>query len=146
MKNILPTETLRKYPPVDSLIRISAEDYEFPDTKLKIEKDTLIFIPVYAIQHDANIYKNPEKFDPERFSDENKANLHPMAHIPFGDGPRNCIGLRFGFMQAKIGLIKLLLNFKFSPSKKTTIPMEFLPKSQVLAPLHNMWLNVEKIN
>lgn len=62
-----------------------------------------------------------------------------------GAGNRNCIGLRFGLMQSKLGLINLLLNFKFSPSRNTTIPMEFLPKSQVLTPINKMWLNVEKI-
>lgn len=76
------------YPPVDNLIRIAANDYKIPDTELIIEKDTLVFIPAYAIQNNPEIYENPKKFDPERFSEENKENRHPMAHIPFGDGPR----------------------------------------------------------
>lgn len=133
------------YTPVDNLIRIAADDYKIPGTKLIIEKDTLVFIPAYAIQHDADIYPEPDKFDPERFSDDNKITRHPMTHLPFGAGNRNCIGLRFGYMQTKIGLINLLLNFKFSPSDRTTIPMKFLPKSQVMAPIDRMWLNVENI-
>ncbi|KAG5669757.1 hypothetical protein PVAND_000051 [Polypedilum vanderplanki] len=138
-------ETLRMYPPVDNLIRIAKDDYQIPDTKLKIEKDTLLFIPVLAIQHDSNIYENPEKFDPERFNDEMKAERHPMAFLPFGQGNRNCIGERFGYMQTKIGLIQLILNFKFSPSANTTIPMKFQAKSQILSPINDMWLNIEKI-
>lgn len=72
------------YTPLDNLMRIAANDYRIPGTKLMIEKDTLVFIPAYAIQHDAEIYPEPKKFDPERFSDEQKAERHPMTHIPFG--------------------------------------------------------------
>jgi cytochrome P450 len=84
-------ETLRKYPPVDNLLRIANNDYQIPDSKLIIEKDTLVFIPAYAIQHDADIFEDPEKFDPERFSDENKPKMNPMAFLSFGQGNRNCI-------------------------------------------------------
>jgi cytochrome P450 len=59
-----------------------------PRTDLTVEKGTLVFIPVHAIQNDPEIFENPEKFDPERFSEENKVKIHPMAHLPFGDGPR----------------------------------------------------------
>jgi cytochrome P450 family 6 len=79
------TETLRKYPPVISLIRLTKEDYQIPGTELKIEKDTLVLVPVSAIHRDADIYEDPEKFDPERFSDENKASRHPMAFLAFGE-------------------------------------------------------------
>lgn len=53
-----------------------------------IPKGSTLTIPVFAIHNDPHIYPNPEKFDPERFSEENKAKRHPMAHLPFGDGPR----------------------------------------------------------
>lgn len=138
-------ETLRKHPPVDSLLRIASNDYKIPDSNLVIEKDTLAFIPVFGIHYDSDIYPQPEKFDPERFSDENKKDRHPMAHLPFGEGPRNCIGLRFGLMQTKVGLIQLLLNFKFSPSAKTLIPMVYLPSAPLLCPANDMWLTVEKM-
>lgn len=126
-------------------MRMASNDYRIPDTEVTIEKDTLVFIPVYAIHRDAEIYPEPEKYDPERFSDENKQNRHPMAHIPFGEGPRNCIGLRFGLMQTKVGLIQLLTNFKFSPAPKTTIPMEFSPSAPFVCPVNNMWLKVEQL-
>lgn len=138
-------ETLRLYGPVFQLIRSASKDYKIPDSNLTIKAGTLTIIPTYAIHLDSEYYPDPEKFDPERFSDENKQKRHPMAYLPFGDGPRNCIGLRFGLMQTKIALIQLLTNFKFTPSSKTTIPMRFDKSSFVLAPENDMWLKVKKI-
>lgn len=51
-----------------------------------------LWLPIYAIHRDPQYYPNPKKFDPERFSDENKGNINPLAYLPFGVGPRNCIG------------------------------------------------------
>lgn len=133
------------YGPVPQLLRRASKDYKMPNTNLTIPKDTLVVIPVYAIHMDPEIYPELEKFDPERFSDENKRDRHAMAHLAFGGGPRNCIGLRFGLMQTKIALIKLLTSFKLSLSSRTTIPMKFDPKSLILAPHDDMWLNVEKL-
>ena len=139
------TETLRKYTPINELFRVAAKDYQIPNTNLVIEKDTMVLLPIYAIHHDPDIYENPERFDPERFTEERKLNRHPFAHIPFGDGPRNCIGWRFGLMQSKLGLIQILLSYKVSPSPRTTIPMILAPNSQVLSPLNDMWLYLTKI-
>lgn len=133
------------YPPVDNLVRLTSNDYKIPNSKQIIPKDMLLFIPVYGIHNDPKIYPDPSKFDPERFSEENKKNRHPMAHIPFGEGPRNCVGLRFGLMQTKIGLINLLTNFRFSPSKKTTIPMKFSITAPLIAPENDMYLQIEKL-
>lgn len=66
--------------------------YTFENSKVTVSKGQKIFIPIYALQRDANIYPNPEVYDPERFSEENIKLRNPMYHLPFGDGPRNCIG------------------------------------------------------
>lgn len=133
------------YGPIFQLLRKASRDYKIPGTELTIRKGTLTLIPTYSIHMDPEHYPEPRKFDPERFSDENKKNRHPMAYLPFGDGPRNCIGLRFGLMQTKVALIKLLINYKFSPSSRTTIPMKFDSRSLILAPPDGMWLKVEKL-
>lgn len=88
-------ETLRKYPVVSTLTRSPSQEYTIPDTKVTIPAGQSIFIPVYAIHHDAAIYPEPEKFIPERFTPEEKANRHPFAYLPFGEGPRICIGMRW---------------------------------------------------
>lgn len=89
---ILFTETLRKYPVVPFLNRELINDYTFENSKITIPKGLKIWIPVYGIHHDPDIYPNPEKFDPERFSEDKIKKRHPMHYLPFGHGPRNCIG------------------------------------------------------
>ena len=56
-----------------------------------------------------------------RFQAENKANHHPMAYMPFGWGPRNCIGLRFALMEAKMALVSVLRKVKFERSPDTEV-------------------------
>lgn len=133
------------YGPVTFLLRKASRDYKLSDSTLTILAGTLTVVPMNAIHYDPEIYPEPSKFDPERFSEQNKADRHQMAFLPFGDGPRNCIGLRFGLMQTKVALIKLLSNYKILPSSKTMIPMRFDSKSLILAPHDGMWLKVEKL-
>lgn len=133
------------YGPVFNLIRKASRDYTIEDTNLVIKEGTLVLIPSYSVHLDPEHYPEPLKFDPERFSEENKRDRHPMAHLPFGEGPRNCIGLRFGLMQTKVGLVQLLTNFKFLPNSRTTVPMKYSKNSLVLSPEDDMWLKVEKL-
>ena len=87
-------ETLRKYPVVSTLQRTPVKEYKIPNTNITIPKGQTVFIPVHAIHWDEDIYPEPEKFIPERFTSEEKANRHQFAYIPFGEGPRICIGMR----------------------------------------------------
>lgn len=57
-----------------------------------MRKDEILSIPVWCFHRDSRFFPNPEKFDPERFSEENKHKINPMTYMPFGLGPRNCIG------------------------------------------------------
>ena len=57
-----------------------------------LKKGMKILIPVQGLHYDAQYFSNPEKFDPDRFSPENKLNIPSGVYLPFGDGPRNCIG------------------------------------------------------
>ncbi|XP_037902962.1 probable cytochrome P450 6a14 [Hermetia illucens] len=138
-------ETLRKYPSVPFLMRSTVRDYSVPDTNMVIEKGTLLFVPVHSIHHDPEIYPNPELFDPERMSPEQIKGRHPMSFLAFGDGPRNCIGMRFGKMQTKIGLIALLKNYHFATCSKTPNRIIFDPKKGILTSKDGMVLDVTKI-
>lgn len=113
--------------------------------KIVIEKGTSIFIPILGIQHDPEYYPNPEKFDPDRFGSEEKKNRDSMSFLSFGEGPRNCIGLRFGMMQARIGLVTLLNNFQFTLSSKTATPLAFEPRPLILSPQGGVYLKLKQI-
>lgn len=128
------SESLRKYPPVTDLNRVSENDYKVEGTNHTIKSGTLVFVPVMALQHDPEYYPNPEKFDPDRFTPEEIAKRNAYTFLSFGAGPRACIGLRFGIMQAKIGLALMLQNFKFEGCNKT-----------VLTPASGVYINVTNI-
>nr|XP_031836318.1 uncharacterized protein LOC116428622 [Nomia melanderi] len=138
-------ETLRKYPPGTTLRRKCNSDYTFRGSKITIPKGTGVFIPVYAIHHDPSIYPSPEIFDPERFNEDAIATRHTMSYLPFGEGPRNCIGARFAIYQTKVGLIKILHHFRVSVCEKTIVPYEHDPRALVLGPKGGMYLKISKI-
>ncbi|KAG0438257.1 hypothetical protein HPB47_017093 [Ixodes persulcatus] len=107
------SEVLRLYPPVVGFITRRCEnDYEYEG--LKIPKDITVVVPAYQLHHDPVYWENPEEFDPERFSPENKDKIEPMAYQPFGNGPRNCVAMRFGQLTLKMTLAKLLSKYKFT--------------------------------
>ncbi|EFN68266.1 Cytochrome P450 6k1 [Camponotus floridanus] len=107
-------ETLRFYPIVPILDRAPIEDYTLPNTNITIEKGTPIYVALYGIQRDPRFYEDPKRFDPERFSDERKNEIVPCTFLPFGEGPRNCIGMRLGILQTAIGLIAILRDYEVS--------------------------------
>lgn len=88
-------EALRKYPPVPFLNRQCIKTYKAKEIDLIIEEGTLLAISILGLHYDPKYYPKPEIFDPERFSIQNKANREAMCYLPFGDGPRNCIGWFF---------------------------------------------------
>jgi cytochrome P450 family 6 len=85
-------ETLRKYPPVPILSRECSKPYEIPGIDAVLETGTKVIIPLIAIHHDPKYYPEPDRFDPERFSEEEKRKRHHYVYLPFGEGPRICIG------------------------------------------------------
>lgn len=88
------TEILRLYPIMSILTRICNKSYQL-DENFTIEEGTRIKIPVKGIHSDPKYYKNPNEFNPENFSKEAKAERHQYAFLPFGQGPRMCIGKNF---------------------------------------------------
>ncbi|KAH8238684.1 hypothetical protein KR038_000926, partial [Drosophila bunnanda] len=144
--NMVIDETSRLYPIASHLIRKAQKSYVVPgQPNFVIEAGQMIFIPSSAIHHDPLIYPDPYQFRPERFSPEESGKRTSVAWIPFGDGPRNCIGMRFGQMQVRIALAMLIRNFKFSMSPMTPDPLVFDPRSVTFTVLNGMPLTVETV-
>lgn len=85
-------EALWKYPPVSMLHRKCTIDYTIPDTVVVLKKGTRTLISVLGLHYDPEYFEEPDAFKPERFDDDAQQNIPQYANLPFGDGPRNCIG------------------------------------------------------
>jgi len=90
------TETLRKYPLIPFLDRMCCTDYKLPaptgNGTITLPAGTGTYIPILGLHHDPKYFPEPEKFDPDRFTEENKRSRPNYTYIPFGEGPRICIG------------------------------------------------------
>uniref|UniRef100_W8C320 Cytochrome P450 6a9 n=2 Tax=Ceratitis capitata TaxID=7213 RepID=W8C320_CERCA len=139
-------ETLRLYTVLPVLNRKCLEDYVVPGhPKYVIKKNKRILIPVGAMHRDPDLYPNPDVFNPDHFSPEKVAKRDSIEFLAFGEGPRNCIGMRFGKMEVLIGLVSLLRNFRFSVCDKTTIPMEYNVASYLVSPKSGIYLRVDRL-
>jgi cytochrome P450 family 6 len=85
-------EILRMYPVADPVHRKASAPYKIPGTELTLEKDAEIMVSIRGIHYDEKYYPDPYKFDPDRFTPENVKSRHPCVYLPFGLGPRNCVG------------------------------------------------------
>ncbi|XP_045848583.1 cytochrome P450 3A12-like isoform X2 [Meles meles] len=115
-------ETLRLHPIGGRLERVCKKDVEIGG--VFIPKGTVVMVPVFTLHRDQDLWPEPEEFHPERFSKKNKDSINPYTYLPFGTGPRNCIGMRFATTSMKLALVKVLQNFSFKPCKETQIHLE----------------------
>ncbi|KAJ4428809.1 hypothetical protein ANN_25802 [Periplaneta americana] len=92
--DMVVSETLRMYPPA-AVDRVCARKYTIKaDPPLDLMPEDSLIIPIFGLHRDPNYFPDPERFDPERFNDENKHKINPLAYLPFGIGPRICIAVR----------------------------------------------------
>lgn len=143
--HMVVSETLRKYPVFPFIERITGEDYKVPGHDLVLEKGTPVYISSMGLQYESQYFPEPNKYDPERFNDENRKNLKPYTYLPFGEGPHMCIGLRLGLLESKYGLIQILRKYQATPCKKTVSPMRLDPRGLTLTALNGVYLNLSKL-
>ena len=127
-------ETMRIEPTVAIIPRALLEDVELGGYRL--EKGSVVFIPPYVVHRDPRWWTDPEKFDPSRFSEVNEPDIPKYAYLPFGGGPRICIGNHFSLMEAQILLAMIVSRYrvhhasdaKIVPLRQvTTFPKDGLP-------------------
>jgi cytochrome P450 len=104
-------EVLRLYPPAWITDRQAIKDDEF--NGIKIKKGTFLVTYIYGVQHSADYWEDPEAFRPERFAKDQKL-THSYAYLPFGGGPRMCIGNHFAIMEMQLVIANLIRRYDFA--------------------------------
>ncbi|KAG7171147.1 Cytochrome P450 6k1-like 9 [Homarus americanus] len=107
----LTYQTIMEAPFLDAIF---SGDEQLPGTDVILKKGQHVTVPVWSLQNDPRYWTNPDQFLPDRFLPENNHNVISGTYLPFGLGPRNCIGMRFAFMEAKLALAKVILKFEMS--------------------------------
>ncbi|XP_031561235.1 cytochrome P450 3A4-like [Actinia tenebrosa] len=114
-------ESLRMNPPAHVMTRVCNKTCTV--NGVIIPEGMEVKYPIYALHHDPHLWTNPEKFDPDRFLSPAKDLINPFQFLPFGGGPRTCIGMRFAMLEIKMTLIKILRKHRFVRSPETQVPM-----------------------
>lgn len=139
------SETLRMYPPTVVVDRACIKPYTLQaDPPVEMKPGDAVWIPIYAIHRDPENFPEPDKFDPERFNDDNKHSIKPLTYLPFGSGPRICIGSRFALMETKIAIVYLLHHFNLKVVSKTSVPIQYSKKSITMTVDSGFWMGLEK--
>jgi cytochrome P450 len=112
-------EALRLYPPIHIGNRVAAEEIDFGGGDV-IPPGERFFYSIYVTQRDKTLWEDADQFRPERFSHGRKT--PPYAYVPFGGGPRACIGAAFGLAEARIVVARLLQTFRFELTGRKVRP------------------------
>nr|XP_029718736.1 probable cytochrome P450 28a5 [Aedes albopictus] len=145
-------ESLRLWPPAAFISKKCTEPLEMPLTdsqNVPIGKEICAIINIWSMHRDPEYYDDPLTFNPDRFSPETGGTSpyrEKGCFIPFGDGPRQCLGMRFARMQVKRCLYELVKNFEITVNPKTKEPMKLDPKQFLTMPLGGIWLDFEPIS
>nr|AJN91175.1 cytochrome P450 monooxygenase CYP9A78 [Cnaphalocrocis medinalis] len=147
--DMVVSEVLRMWPGAPTLDRVCVKDYNVGKPHSKAGKDLIIHkgqtltIPVYSFHRDAQYFPEPDKFDPERFSEQNRGSINPSVYMPFGAGPRNCIGSRFALCEVKLMVYQLLKHVEVSPCARTCVPSQLDPATLAMRLQGGHWLRLQ---
>ena len=141
-------EILRLYPIALFIDRLCVKDFELPparpgDKPFTIKAGMNVWVPVIAIHQDSKYYENPLKFDPGRFYENNKTITNSSAYMPFGLGPRMCIGNRFALTEIKVLLCHVLAKCSIKLAPKTITPLQFEKGVFNVTGKNGFWLAIE---
>ncbi|RDD39457.1 Cytochrome P450 3A21 [Trichoplax sp. H2] len=134
-------ETLRLYSPAFFITRQAKRDINVHE--VFIPKNSMVVFPIYAVHHNPELWPDADKFIPERFSSEKKARRHPYSYIPFGGGPRICIGMKLALLEVKLALVKILHRVEFVTCKETKIPLK-LRTGSTASPESSVYLKTRR--
>lgn len=142
------SESQRHFPVLGGMRKKCTEEITLEGSdglRCRIKPGTEVNVPVYALHSDPKYWTDPKDFDPERFNADRKQNIEKMTFLPFGEGPRLCVGMRMAILQIKACLTTLLRSYKFDLSPKTKTPLKVIPYYFMTAPLGGVWVKILKI-
>lgn len=137
-------ETLRHSPTVPRMIKEAAKNctLEFNGQQIFVPKGAYIQMSAFCLHRDEENFEDAEQFCPERFLKNSKLRHNPNAFLPFGTGPRNCVGLRIAMLEIKLCILELIRRFRFEVADKT-YPLKYLP-GQPVSCTETMYLKLIK--
>lgn len=142
-------EGLRLHPPATFTTKECTESYELEGLKghkFPVTKRTSALIPIYCLHRDAEYFPHPDTFNPERFDDDGvKAFRDKCILIPFGEGPRICVGMKYANVKVKAAIIEIVKNFELSVDDQTLIEPKLHPKEFLNIKECKLMLNFKKI-
>lgn len=132
-------EGMRLYPPVPIIARIAARPFVLANRP--VPTGSMVYVPIYALHRHSALWERPEVFDPDRFAPENAKQRHRYAYMPFGAGPRICIGSAFAQMEGVAILATLLHTIRL----KSLADVPPKPRMRLtLRPEKKLWMRVER--
>ncbi|CAL1679335.1 unnamed protein product [Lasius platythorax] len=141
-------ESQRILPVAGFMTKLCTEKFELKGSDglvCHVEPDTNVLIPVNALHEDPRYWKDPEEFDPERFSPDRKHSIEKFTFLPFGEGPRICVGMRMALLQLKAGLVAILRKYSLELSSKTQIPLKMIPGTILATPKGGLWVFLQQL-
>lgn len=142
------SESQRHYTSGGVMGKVCTEEFELKGSDglcCRVKPGTKILISVFGLHRDPKHWPDANVYDPDRFAANRKAKIENFTFLPFGEGPRICVGMRMALLQVKACLATFIRKYSLELSPKTQEPLKMQPGSFLTAPIGGLWIYVRRI-